>query len=180
MAKGFNQVEDLDYFETFSPVVKPTKIRCVIAIAVINNWDIKQLDVNNDFLNGELEETVYMTQPLGFIDSNKFDYVCRLHKALYDLKQAPRAWFKKLSSSLLQWGFFSSKSYTSMFIYNSSNVILIVLIYVDDIIIIGNSTHLITKLIKFLNSNFALKDLGKLHYFLGIELLPTQLLSSSG
>ncbi|KAL5543607.1 hypothetical protein UlMin_007391 [Ulmus minor] len=101
VAKGFNQVEGLDYFETFSPVVKPTTIRCVIAIAVINNWDIKQLDVNNAFLNGELEETVHMTQPPGFIDSTKSDYVCRLHKALYGLKQAPRVWFKKLSSSLL-------------------------------------------------------------------------------
>ncbi|KAL5577180.1 hypothetical protein UlMin_018879 [Ulmus minor] len=103
VAKGFNQVEGLDYFETFSPVVKPTTIRCVIAIPVINNWDIKQLDVNNAFLNGELQETVHMSQPPGFIDSTKSDYVCRLHKALYGLKQAPQAWFKKLSSSLLQW-----------------------------------------------------------------------------
>ncbi|KAL5578646.1 hypothetical protein UlMin_011088 [Ulmus minor] len=127
VAKGFNQVEGLDYFETFSPVVKPTTIRCVIAIVVINNWDIKQLDVNNAFLNGELQETVHMSQPPGFIDSTKSDYVCRLHKALYGLKQAPRAWFKKLSSSLLQWGFIPSKSDTSMFIYNSSTVIIITL-----------------------------------------------------
>ena len=101
----------------------------------MNNWSIRQLDVNNTFLNGELEETVYMTQSQGFIDSTKLNFVCRLNKALYGLKQAPRTWCKKLSNSLLRWGFTCSNSNTSMFLYKSCKFILIVLVHVDDIII---------------------------------------------
>ena len=114
-----------------------------------------------------------MSQPPGFIDPNKSQYVCRLNKALYGLKQAPRAWFKKLSNSLLHWGFSCSKADTSMFIFHSTASILIVLIYVDDIIVTRSSSQLISSLVTFLHSNFALKDLGDLHFFLGLEATRT-------
>ena len=90
-AKGFQQVVGVNYFETFSPIVKPATVRVVLALAVMNQWNIKEIDVNNDFLNGDLMEDVFMDQPAGFIDAQKPDYVCKLHKSLYGLKQAPRA-----------------------------------------------------------------------------------------
>jgi hypothetical protein len=89
---GFTQCPDLDFGETFSPVVKTATIRTVLSLAVSHNWAVHQLDVKNAFLHGTLEETIYCAQPSRFIDSSKPDHVCRLNKSLYVLKQAPRAW----------------------------------------------------------------------------------------
>lgn len=96
VAKGFHQQSGIDYFETFSLVVKPATIRTVLSIAMSFGWDIHQLDVNNAFLNGFLSEPVYMSQPPGFVDSQNLGYVCKLHRSLYGLKQVPRAWFTRL------------------------------------------------------------------------------------
>ena len=101
VAKGFQQIERVNYFETFSPVVKVATVRVVLSLVVMNQWQIRQVDVNNVFLNGDLIEEVYMSQPEGFIDSKRLDFVCKLHKALDDLKQAPQAWFDKLRNSLM-------------------------------------------------------------------------------
>ena len=101
IAKGFNQTYSIDYFETFCPVVKLTTIRLVVSLVISHGWLVKQLDVNNVFLNGELEEEVYMVQHLGFVDHSKPDFVCKLHNALYGIKQAPWAWFTKLKNPLL-------------------------------------------------------------------------------
>lgn len=95
MAKGFNQVAGFDFNETFSPVIKPTTIRVVLTVALSQGWTVRQLDINNAFLNGDLQEEVYMSQPEGFEDPKHPTHVCRLHKSLYGLKQAPRAWFEK-------------------------------------------------------------------------------------
>ena len=111
-----------------------------------------------------------MIQPPGYVDINFPNKVCRLNKAIYGLKQAPRAWFQRLSSALLQWGFNSSRTDSSMFIHFGESSTLIVLIYVDDIIITSNSSTQISSLIAKLNSVFALRDLGKLSYFLRIEV----------
>jgi hypothetical protein len=95
VAKGFDQQNGVDYFETVSPVIKLATIRLVLALTVHFDWLIKQLDVSNTFLHGYLDEEVFMEQPQGFVDSLRLDYVCCLHKAIYGLKQAPCTWFKR-------------------------------------------------------------------------------------
>jgi len=174
VAKGFKQRYGIDYEDTFSPVVKIATIRLVLSIAVSRGWCLRQLDVQNAFLHGVLEEEVYMRQPPGFEDARFPNYVCKLDKAIYGLKQAPRAWYSRLSSKLLSLGFVASKSDTSLFIYSKSNTVIFMLIYVDDIIVTGSSMEAISALLRDLRADFALKDLGNLNYFLGIEVKPTQ------
>ncbi|KAH9725329.1 retrovirus-related pol polyprotein from transposon RE1 [Citrus sinensis] len=170
VAKGYNQTAGVDYTETFSPVAKSSTIKVLLSLAVIYGWDIKQVDVNNAFLNGELNETVFMEQPEGFKVKGKENYVYRLKKALYGLKQAPRAWYEKLKAALLSWGYKNSVSDTSLFHWRDNRKVIYVLVYVDEILITGSSQDLVNDLIKKLNESFALKELGSLSYFLGIEV----------
>lgn len=169
VARGFTQQYGLDYGDTFSPVIKHTTIRLVLAIAVSRNWQIRQLDVKNAFLHGTLCEEVYMQQPPGFVDPHRPHYVCKLKKSLYGLKQAPRAWFQRLSSYLTKLGFLASKCDTSLFILSTSSMLILLLIYVDDIVFTGNNSSAMDDILKALQQEFSLKDLGRLHYFLGIE-----------
>lgn len=116
---------------------------------------------------------VYMRQPQGFEDKDKPFHVCKLHKALYGLKQAPRAWFDKLRETLLHWGFSHSKADPSLFYFVSSSKVILALIYVDDIIINANKQHFLIEFTQKLHHSFALKDLGLLHFFLGIQVTRT-------
>jgi hypothetical protein len=171
ITKGFHQQPGIDFGETYSPVVKPTTIRLVLSLAVTNNWPIRQLDVQNAFLHGDLQEAVYMTQPPGFIHPLKPHHVCHLRKALYGLKQAPRAWYSRLSSTLNEMGFRRSHADTSLFIHNMGSEFIYILIYVDDILVTGPNHSMIAQLIKRLQCDFVLKDLGPLTFFLGIEAI---------
>ncbi|GJW25124.1 putative RNA-directed DNA polymerase [Tanacetum coccineum] len=172
VAKGCRQQPGIDFHETFSPVVKSTTIRAVLSLAVTNDWPLRQLDIQNAFLHGNLKEQVYMKQPPGFIDPQRPNHVCLLHKSLYGLKQAPRAWFERLSKALFDLGFKGSKTDPSLFIYSRGDTLLYILVYVDDIIVTCNNKGTINNIICQLGSAFALKDLGPLNCFLGIEIVP--------
>lgn len=106
----------MNYFETYSPIVKPATVRVVLSLVVMNVWQIKQVDVNNASLNGNLTEELYRNQPEGFVDQQRLDFVCKLEKALYGLKQAPRAWFDKFKGCFIQWGSKNCRSDTSLFL----------------------------------------------------------------
>ena len=169
MAKGYTHVEGVDFNDTFSPVAKLTTVRLLLALAAAHNWHIKQLDVNNAFLHGDLDEDVYMAQPPGFKDPNFPNHVCKLQRSIYGLKQAPRAWFSKLSSCLARSGFISSKSDMSLFFKRTATSSMYILVYVDDILLLGSDAKEVEQFISTLNLFFPVKDMGILHYFLGIE-----------
>ena len=170
VAKGFNQVAGLDFQETFSPVIKHSTVHLVLSLATMNGWSLRQLDVKNAFLHGPLDEPVYVSQQPGFVNPLYPDHVWKLNKALYGLKQAPRTWFNRLSSYLVSYGFFCSTADPSLFVYRVSNVTMLLLLYVDDIILTGNDQATLHAFIHQIGLEFAIKDMGLLHFFLGIEV----------
>jgi len=146
-----------------------TTVRVLLSITAIKQWHLQQLDVDNVFLYGDLNEEIYMQLPPGFFNPNN-PPVCKLKRSLYELKQASGQWFSKLSSSLLHFGFIQAKSNPSLFIKQTSNSFMTVLIYVDDVIIASNDLAEIATVKQFLRASFPIKDLGELKYFLGIEV----------
>jgi len=138
VAKGFAQTEDVDYFETFSPVVKMATVRVVLALTSIHRWTIQQLDVNNALLHGDLSEDVYMTVPPSVSVSGS-SKCCKLHKSLYGLRQSSRKWYEKFSILLLSCGYQQAHADHSLFIKSVDSSFTALIIYVDDIILIGNS-----------------------------------------
>lgn len=144
----------------------------VLSLAISRGWILRQLDVNNAFLQGTLIDDVYMAQPQGFVDSDRLHHVCKLRKAIYGLKQAPRAWYNELRQFLLASGFSNSVADTSLFVHKVGDHIMIILVYVDDIIVTGSHTPFVQEVISYLATRFSLKDLGMLHYFLGVEVVP--------
>lgn len=150
-------------------MVKPATIRTVLNVGVALEWPIHQLDVKNAFLQGDLQETVYMHQPPGFVDKSKSSFVCKLNKAIYGLKQAPRAWNAKFSNYLKLMGFVQSRADSSLFIFKRGCDCAYLLLYVDDILLTASSTLLLQKIISKLKTEFPMTDMSKLHHFLGIK-----------
>nr|KYP45441.1 Retrovirus-related Pol polyprotein from transposon TNT 1-94 [Cajanus cajan] len=147
VAKGYTQIYGLDYGDTFSPVAKMTSVRLFLAMAAIRHWPLHQLDIKNAFLNGELQEEVYMNQPPGFIASGETHLVCRLRRSLYGLKQSPRAWFGRFSSALIEFGMTRCEAdHSVFFLHSSSRICIYLVVYVDDIIITGDDSDGICRL----------------------------------
>jgi hypothetical protein len=166
--RGFTQCPGVDYDETFSPVVKFATVRTVLSLALSRDWAIHQLDVKNAFLHGTLTETVYFSQPTGFVDEARPDLVCHLNRSLYGLKQALRAWYSRFTSYLASIGFVEAKSDTSLFIYRHGDDIVFLLLYIDDIVLTTSTADLLQRTIVALQREFAMKGLGPIHHFLGI------------
>lgn len=170
VVRGFMQKEGLDYSEVFAPVARMETIRLLVALASWRGWKLWQLDVKSAFLNGPLEEEVYITQPPGFELKGSEDKVLKLKKALYGLKQAPRAWNKRIDAFLSKTGFRKCSVEHGLYVKKSdSGGILLICLYVDDLLITGSSSTEIAEIKRCLSSEFEMTDLGKLSYFLGIE-----------
>jgi transposase InsO family protein len=170
VARGFTQTYGEDYHDTFAPVAKLHTVRVVLSLATNLDWDLWQMDVKNAFLQGELEDEVYMHPPPGLEYIVKPGNVLRLRKAIYGLKQSPRAWYHKLSHTLRDHGFHKSEADHTLFTLQSVNGIVVILVYVDDIIITGSNKEGMKGIKEHLHSVFDIKDLGEMKYFLGIEI----------
>jgi hypothetical protein len=169
VARGFSQKEGIDYEETFAPMARYTSIRTIIALAAKMKWKLHQMDVKTAFLNGVIEEEMYIEQPQGFEVEDRRSHVYKLKKALYGLKQTPRAWYGRIDSFLTRLGFTKSKAYSNLYFKIMHNEPVILLLYVDDLFLTGEE-KLIVECKRRLASEFEMKDLGLMHYFLGLEV----------
>lgn len=170
VAKGYSQQYGIDYGETFSPVVRFTSIRTVLAYGVQNDIEIHQMDVETAFLNGELKEDIFMAQPEGYVLKGNEHLVCKLKKSIYGLKQSPRCWNKCLSDFLSEIGFHQSCADPCVFIRNENDEMIIIAVYVDDLVLLCKDQNKLRDLKKVLMEKFKMKDLGPIHFILGISV----------
>ena len=171
VAKGYTQTYGVDYQETFAPVAKMNTVRILVSLAAHFDWPLLQYDVKNAFLHGDLDEEIYMSIPPGFEGNKTSDKVCKLKKALYGLKQSPRAWFSRFAKVMRDSGYRQSQGdHTLFFKHSASGGVTALLVYVDDIIVTGNDEKEKDDLKKRLIQEFEIKELGRLKYFLGIEV----------
>ncbi|GJV78115.1 retrovirus-related pol polyprotein from transposon TNT 1-94 [Tanacetum coccineum] len=170
VARGYRQEEGIDFEESFAPVARLEAIRIFLAFAAHMNMVIYQMDVKTAFLNGNLREEVYVSQPDGFVDPDKPNYVYKLKKALYGLKQAPRAWYDMLSSFLISNDFSKGSVDPTLFIRREGNDLLLVQIYVDDIIFAASTPELCDLFAKIMCSKFKMSMMGKISFFLGLQI----------
>jgi hypothetical protein len=159
VAKGYTQTYGIDYQETFSPVAKLNTIRVLMSLAANLDWPLHQFDVKNAFLHGDLEEEVYMDIPPGYTANSKSEVVCKLQRALYGLKQSPRAWFGRFSLAMKKYGYIQSNSDHTLFLKHQLGKVTALIIYVDDMIITGNNSEEISRLQQQLAIEFEMKNL---------------------
>jgi hypothetical protein len=166
VARGFSQKEGIDYEETLTVA---RYIKTIISLAAKMKWKMHQMDVKTTFLNGVIEEEVYIEQTQGFEVEDRKSHVCRLKKSLYELKQAPRAWYGRIHSFLTSLGFTKRKANSNLYFNVMNDEPVILLLYVDDLFLIGEE-NLITECKKRLASEFEMKYLDLMHYLLGLEV----------
>ena len=170
VAKGYTQRQGVDFDEVFAPVARLETVRLLLAVAAHRSWGVHHMDVRSACLNGDLQEEVYVHQPAGFVDSNNTHCVLKLHKALYGLRQAPRAWNAKLDATLHALGFKRCQLDHALYRQEDKDGFLLVGVYVDDLIITGTEAEAIEHFKKQMQELFQMTDLGLLSYHLGIEV----------
>ncbi|GJU19538.1 retrovirus-related pol polyprotein from transposon TNT 1-94 [Tanacetum coccineum] len=170
VAQGYNQQEGIDYDETYASVARLESIRILLAIACANDFKLYQMDVKSVFLNGFINEEVYVAQPPGFIDFAKPNYVYKLKKALYGLKQAPKAWYNRLKTFLIKHEYSMRMVDNTHFTKKSKSHLIIVQIYVDDIIFGSTSQNLCDDFAKIVHDEFEMSMTGELNFFLGLQI----------
>nr|KAJ0197017.1 hypothetical protein LSAT_V11C700348640 [Lactuca sativa] len=171
LPSGFRQKEGIDFFDTYAPVARISTIRLLLALAAIHNHVIHQMDVKTTFLNGDLDEEIYMKQPEGFVMPENEHKVCKLKKSLYGLKQAPKQWRQKFDDVVLSKGFALNQVDKCVYSkFDTSGKGVMICLYVDDMLIFGTGLEEVNKTKKFLSSSFEMKDLGEAEVILGIRI----------
>lgn len=173
VVKGYSQDPGVDFTDTFAPVARLDTIRAILALAAHKGWLVFQLDVKSAFLNGDLKEEIFIDQPDGFVKKNAESKVYLLKKALYGLKQAPRAWYSKLDDYLLKLGFEKSITEPTLYVVKKNEEVLIISVYVDDLLVTGSSLSMVNQFKVKMLQIFEMNDLGKMSYFLGMEVQQT-------
>lgn len=172
VVKGFSQRKGVDFDEIFSPVVKMSSIRVVMGLAASLDLEIEQMDVKTAFLHGDLQEEIYMEQPEGFTAKGKEEYVCKLNKSLYGLKQAPRQWYMKFESVMGEQGYIKTNTDHCVFFKRfGDDDFIILLLYVDDMLVVGRNMSRINQLKKQLSTSFDMKDLGPAEQILAMRIV---------
>ncbi|GJV43434.1 retrovirus-related pol polyprotein from transposon TNT 1-94 [Tanacetum coccineum] len=169
VAQGYNQQEGINYDETYAPVARLESIRILLAIACANDFKY-QIDVKSAFLNGFINEEVYVAQPPGLIDFEKPNYVYKLKKALYGLKKAPKAWYDRLKTFLLKHKYSMRMVDNTLFTKKFKSHLIVVQIYVDDIIFGSTCQNLCDDFEKIMHDEFEMSMMGKLNFFLGLQI----------
>jgi hypothetical protein len=170
VCKGYAQVEGQDFVETFAPVARLEAIRMFLAYSCHKNFKVYQMDVKSSFLNGDLEEEVYMEQPKEFSLTDNPNYVCKLKKALYGLKQAPQAWYYRLDNFLQDKEFKKVIVHSNLYIKSEGDNLLVVLVYVDDIIFCCTNESYVQWFDKSMQTEFEMSMIGELSYFISLQV----------
>ena len=166
--KGFRQVQGVDYDEIFSPAAMLKSIRIMLVIAAF--YEIWQMDVKTAFLNMFLKEELYMMQPEGFVNPKDADKVCKLQRSIYGLVQASRSWNIRFDEVIKAFGFIQTYGEACVYKKVSGSFVVFLILYVDDILLIGNDIEFLESIKGYLNKSFSMKDLGEAAYILGIKI----------
>ena len=172
VARGYGQECGIDYMEVYALVARMDTIRLMLPLAAQKGWSIYHMDVKSAFLHGMLQEDMYLQQPQGYVRKNNEHKVYKLQKAIYGLKQALRAWYSRIEAYFTKEGFVRSKTEHTLFVKEQGKEkVLYVNIYVDDLVFIGNDEQLMEEFKTSMKAEFEMTDLGKMRYFLGIEVI---------
>jgi transposase InsO family protein len=170
VAQGFTQVPGVDYEETYSPVVRYASLRALFALAAHHDWEVHHMDVRSAYLNGKLEETIYMEQPAGFVQEGQRRLICKLKKGLYGLKQAGRTWHQTIDPALRRFGLQPLGSDYCVYINQSEGETIIICLYVDDLFLFTSSRSKLQRFKQCLMDAFEMEDLGEARLVLGMEI----------
>ena len=170
VAKGYVQKQGRDFDENFAPVTRLETVRILLALAAKYGWEVHHLDVKSAFLNGEIAEEVYVVQPEGFVKKGQEHLVYKLIKALYGLRQAPRAWYSKLSKYLEELGFVRCPYEHAFYTKRKGSDVLVIAVYIDDLLVTGTDLTSIKEFVNQMSEKFEMSNLGKLSYYLGLEV----------